>query len=158
MGLDMERSTHRIDIVMIHYPLSFAISRYYSLVCFTGFDWHIFSWECGEQSSQKNIINRIANWNINSNQFCFEHFRDGIKRQEIVWRVLDNTPILRKNLRVSENVILLESSSYQAWSVYCIVLSFCFIFNISSQTVVFPSKIGQDFTRTFLLSFSANVA
>ena len=38
MGLDMERSTHRIDIVMIHYPLSFAISRYYSLVCFTGFD------------------------------------------------------------------------------------------------------------------------
>ena len=50
MGLDMEGSTHRIDIVMIHYPLSFAISRYYSLFCLnalsdvfshdnTGADW-----------------------------------------------------------------------------------------------------------------------
>ena len=47
MGLDMERSTHRIDIVMIHYPLSFAISRYYSLVCFTALI-DIFSHEKGE--------------------------------------------------------------------------------------------------------------
>ena len=50
MGSDMQWVSDHIDIVMIHYPLSFAIPRYYSLFCLnalsdvfshdnTGADW-----------------------------------------------------------------------------------------------------------------------
>ena len=46
MGLDMKRITHPIDIVMIHYPLSFAIPAHYSLLCFTALI-DIFSRETG---------------------------------------------------------------------------------------------------------------
>ena len=46
MGLDMKPTTHHIDIVVIHYPLSFAIPRYYSLLCFTALI-DIFSHEKG---------------------------------------------------------------------------------------------------------------